>query len=35
VLAPLVGGVPDRDPDDDGGEHPLPVLTTRTPEGTD
>jgi hypothetical protein len=33
VLAPLVGGVPVRDPDDDGGEHPLPVLTTRTPGG--
>jgi len=30
-----VGGVPVRDPDDDcdGGEHPLPVLTARTPGG--
>jgi hypothetical protein len=33
VLAPLVGGVPVRDPDDDGCKHPLPVLTTRTPGG--
>jgi hypothetical protein len=35
VLTPLVGGVPVHDPDDDcdGDEHPLPVLTTRTPGG--
>jgi hypothetical protein len=34
MLAPLVGGVPVRDdPHDDGGEHPRPVLTTRTPGG--
>jgi hypothetical protein len=33
VLAPLMGGVPVCDPNDDGGEHPLPVLTTCTPGG--
>jgi hypothetical protein len=33
VLTPLISDVPIHDPDDNGDEHPLPVLTTRTPGG--